>query len=298
MPKLIGSSLSTRGENPTGLEFFFGDEEVTARNKRRLILYPCAMGIALFLIGLSVFYEVDADASTLVSAAQVYAKLGLHDKALENCQKVLAKTPEHLEALLVMGLVYDLKGDFQKALSCYEKAENLHSDPELNKAILLAIADRHRQVGNFDKALACCSLLKEKFPHDKNPFLVEGMILAEQGMHEEAVEQFVMARGEPEKEIFALYYLGKSYCALHRMEEALKAFQSLASVDSKAFDVWMEIARIYACRGDKKKAEVALAEAYKLNPSLRNEADLSGPEWEGVRLGELPPPVPEEVKNS
>lgn len=92
-----------------------------------------------------------------------WMRLGKPHKALDDMDKLIALNPDPL-AYLSRGAVYRHLGEYEKALDDFGCGERMIPDDwdELGFG-LLQQADCHAELGDEDKALACCARLPDDF---------------------------------------------------------------------------------------------------------------------------------------
>jgi tetratricopeptide (TPR) repeat protein len=71
----------------------------------------------------------------------LYARYGLIDKAEQEFNKVLAQRKDYVPTLLNLGNIYYLNGEYDQAMSYYERASN--EDPDNAKAVLCVARVNH-----------------------------------------------------------------------------------------------------------------------------------------------------------
>jgi tetratricopeptide (TPR) repeat protein len=77
------------------------------------------------LIGCASTQEIKEDAETYYNRGIVYEKKGQYDKAISDFTKAIEINPGHADAYYTRGVVYYYKKDYEKALDDFYKAQNL-----------------------------------------------------------------------------------------------------------------------------------------------------------------------------
>jgi len=73
----------------------------------------------------------------------VYDGKGDHDKAITDYKRVIELEPNFIEAYALLGNAYDDSGEFDKALASYEDALALNPERSLRALILHDLAEKH-----------------------------------------------------------------------------------------------------------------------------------------------------------
>jgi tetratricopeptide (TPR) repeat protein len=81
--------------------------------------------ILTILIGCASTQEIKEDAETYYNRGIVYEKKGQYDKAISDFTKAIEINPGHADAYYTRGVVYYYKKDYEKALDDFYKAQNL-----------------------------------------------------------------------------------------------------------------------------------------------------------------------------
>jgi len=92
--------------------------------------------------------------------AVLYARYGLLDMA-EDEFKAIVRSEEYLPALINLGNIFYLKKDYLRALTFYERAEEVNSQ---NKTVVLSIAKVHHELENYGMVKQKYSLLEDLAP--------------------------------------------------------------------------------------------------------------------------------------
>ena len=108
-----------------------------------------AIFVAGFVAGV-VFSAWKLDSST-PRQAPTAAKSDERQQRIEGLEKMLAKTPDNMEALIQLGNDFFDGGNYGKAIEAYEKALRIKPD---NPDVLTDLGISYRRVGQSDKAAA------------------------------------------------------------------------------------------------------------------------------------------------
>ena len=111
-----------------------------------------------------------------LAAAEAYYNVENYDAAIKLLEKMdLSEPVLESQAQALLGDCYvnqekgkekgDAKGNYDKALSCYDKAIKIaDGNPELVPLYLIKKANVYSYLGQYDKSLACYQEVKDKYP--------------------------------------------------------------------------------------------------------------------------------------
>jgi tetratricopeptide (TPR) repeat protein len=109
----------------------------------RWILYGGALVVAgtLTTFGIVRPRRAEADADTLLSCADILARIGRFEAAIDDCEKALGQDPANRNGHIILAYASERTRDFPRAAREYEAALRLNRDPEMER---LLRADRAR----------------------------------------------------------------------------------------------------------------------------------------------------------
>ncbi|NOY09465.1 MAG: tetratricopeptide repeat protein [Spirochaetes bacterium] len=90
----------------------------------------------------------------------LYARFGMYRKAREQFERI-AKNGEHLPAVVNLGNIFFLKGDFDKALTYYKLAQKKDGS---NLSVLLGLARTYYELEVYDKAFSTFRTVRNRNP--------------------------------------------------------------------------------------------------------------------------------------
>lgn len=159
-----------------------------------------------------------------------------YGEALTYFSKGVRILPTHPAYYVNMGLCHSNLGNHDKALECYNKAENLGLiNVELlnNKGFSLV------ETNMFNQALLCYELALELNPDDLTLLSNKGTCLCKAGRHEEAIDFFDKALKINSEDIMLLN--NKALCleAVGRSIEALEIYNKALEIDSQSASVYI-----------------------------------------------------------
>lgn len=109
------------------------------------------------------------------------------EKALRMVQQVLSDQPDHLEALLLSGTIYQMKQEFDKAKDAYEKVLRLNAS---DQNVYLALGRLYWNENDLDNAQRVFEAMVSKFPDSYAAHYFQGKALAAQGKLAQAEDAF------------------------------------------------------------------------------------------------------------
>jgi tetratricopeptide (TPR) repeat protein/GNAT superfamily N-acetyltransferase len=200
-----------------------------------------------------------------LAMARQLRQAGRHADAARCYHALLAREPNHADALHEFGVLHHQCGYSERAIDLIGRAVALRPGTPAYHANL---AEAHRAVGQYQEALDCCGAalrLQPNYPEARNNL---GLSLHDLGRHAEAAEQFRAAlRMRPEFAL-ALNNLGTSLAALGRAEEALEAFRAAVSLDPNQALARSNLGQLLVDRGRAEEALPHCREAVRLQPDL------------------------------
>ena len=233
-------------------------------------------------------------------------------------QESLAKLNQEPNSPIIrreLGKLYAQKGDFDTALGYLEKlfAEEAGADPSLEKEIsdvkekrLRAKIDEKKaqlasNPGNaaiqnevaalereYDQLqLAGAERLVERYPNDLMYRFELGVLYFRTGNVDGAVEQLQKSRGQPQRRVASLNYLGQCYQQMGLPDMAADTFQEaineLPTMDGLKKELLYNLGSAYEVLGDQEKAVGAFKEIFKVDIGFRDVKD---------KITRRPPPKP------
>jgi tetratricopeptide (TPR) repeat protein len=234
-----------------------------------------------------------------LSLALQYHQNGHFDQATQLYQKVLAKDPQHADALHLLGVVALQQGDLGRAVERIGKAIAVRPGVPLFHCNL---AEAYRLLGQPDRAVGCCRTALRLQPHYPEAANNLGLALQAQGKWEEASDQFHAAirmkpdyamahnnlgnalreRGDKTQALAhfrqavqldanlaeAHTNLGQLLLEVHQLSEALTHCRAAVQLRSRFPEAHNNLGNVLREQGQLLEAKAAYAEALRLNPDL------------------------------
>lgn len=175
--------------------------------------------------------------------------------------KVSYKSPGALNGI---GLVYQKKGETQKAIESFEKAIRIH--PKYASAynnlgnVYSEIGKKEEAVKLFKKAIEVNSKYFEAYNN-------LGNVYSEMGMREEGITLYKKVIELNPEDQDAYYNLGNAYNEIGKKEEGISAFKRAIEVNPRDVFALNNLGAIYALSGKRKEAEKLFKKAIRIDPN-------------------------------
>lgn len=188
----------------------------------------------------------------------VYQEKGDWGRALSAYQTALDLSPRHSRACYNIGNIYRAEGRVNEALLMYKKAvafDPQFSDGYLNiGGIFVGRKDWEEAKRYFEKAVRADAL------NAKAHFSL-GLVHEQLGRLSEAVQSYEKAiKAQPRNPEF-YFYLGHAYDTLKNSKEAEKAYLKVVSLSSNHVKAWVGLSKLAFEAKDYKKALLYIEEA-------------------------------------
>jgi tetratricopeptide (TPR) repeat protein len=215
-----------------------------------------------------------------------------HEQALHILREIGERVEEGW-ALVGLGILYGLEGDYAQALRCCEQALVIFGETGAQhgqEQTLPELVEINAWLGDYARARACCEQgleIRHKTPTMQNYLiLLQGQISHYLGDHRAAREcaqkalQFALKRDRPGTEAEALILLGHALSGLDQIADAAAAYRQSAAlyrtldrIEYGAASPLAELARLAAAQGDQPQA---LAYADEVLSILETHPELEG----------------------
>jgi tetratricopeptide (TPR) repeat protein len=160
-------------------------------------------------------------AEPYIRLGSLYASSGQYDQALAKLKDAARADPRSQTTLMVMGVLYEQKGDIPKARETYERL--LAIDPRFVPAAnnLAWIYAEHG--GDKEKALQLAQMAKERAPDDPRISDTLGWILYKRGIYQSALSLLKESATKLPDNPQVQYHLGMVYAQLGDKDKARQA---------------------------------------------------------------------------
>ncbi len=167
----------------------------------------------------------------LLEEAKRFSREGNAQAALDVYNKLIAEDYKNTEAHFQRGVLFNLKGDFGKAMKCYQtvlELEPAHAESSIALSVLL------NDVGRYEDAKLIFDRANKRVRND-----------SENGIIDPHINRRFSAKH---------YELAEMYYSYNRYEEALFEYNKAVALDPANFEIRIKIAKVYAKKGFKTKS--------------------------------------------
>lgn len=188
---------------------------------------------------------------------------GRNQEALDVLAPLLARLPEDLALLQMMGKAHVAAGQYDEAIELLEGARQLHPDQFKLELFLGLALDGKKQP---KRALPLLERACELSPGYGPAQSARGETLTKLGRFAEAEEALTKAREAGEEDLRTLVLLGQVQLEQGALERAAETGRLATTAFPRAAPAWTLLAEAEARAGRTEPARTALAEAERLNP--------------------------------
>ena len=244
-------------------------------NRNRWIAYPAAAAFVLMLLlAAKLRTEGEPELGTLINGADILAKVGAHDKAIQECEKVLERDPGNLQAHLILAFAHDRLSNYEDSLRSYDRALALCEEEELGRDIHLAIADLHRKHERFHAAADKTREIEQRYGCSPDVTLVHALAVEKMGDVDEAADLLSRSVVDHPEDKRSRFHLGRVCLEHGRLVEAEEAFESLSEEPGAPYGAWYQLAVTRAWLGRDTAMYEALEQAAQSYPALTTKSIL------------------------
>jgi membrane associated rhomboid family serine protease/Flp pilus assembly protein TadD len=241
---IIGPHLM---EEPTRRAFF-----------NRLVL----IAAAFFLVGFWYFVKQKRGYVADIQKARQAMTVGHTDDVIRNLQSAVARDPDNLDALHMLGLAYMSKNDYPHAQNALERFSQIERNNVGVKYILgLTYAEQHK----YEDARRVYSELTEQQPNNTGAWTMLGASLDGLNRDEDAVAAYNKALSLNPGNTEAYRELGLAQAKLSRFQEAAVTLQKAAELEPKDGEIQKDLADVYTVMGNSAAAAEATRRAQELS---------------------------------
>ena len=186
--------------------------------------------------------------------AFVLNRMGETDKAVDQWEKTVREDAGNAAIHINLGLSYEGKGEYNKALESYKKAQSL--DPS-DKAININLGNAYEGLGRVPEAFESYTKGLESGKRDLAAYNIF-LLSRKRNDGDRAEKMYALLKKESPSSIYCARASGEMDMLKGDTAKALAAYEAIKEKDRDAHD-WYAIARVYAARGQRAKADGALA---------------------------------------
>ena len=159
--------------------------------------------------------------STYANLGEVYARQGKVEQAIREFETVVAKSPQQLSALMILGMLYEQQKDFPRATAKYEEAlrVNARFAPAANNLAWILL----EHGGDKERALSYAETAQQGLPRD--PYIADtlGWVYYRKQMYAKSVSLLKEAVDRLPEHPVILYHYGMAQYANNNSVEAKKS---------------------------------------------------------------------------
>lgn len=209
-----------------------------------------------------------------------YVKVGKIEEGINLISKLIGKTPELKEKVrytAVLAEAYFEAKDYKNALKfASDVFQNDASDEDVASKAVYVLANSHRELGEFDKALSVLSKAWERYPGSKfiqEVFFSVGAVYYDMGEYENAIgifEKFLKLYSDGESYKNALFFLAYSYFKLGYWDKSANLFRRFVREfpkDEFTVEAYFNVAESFYNMGKYEDAIREYRNVYKLFPN-------------------------------
>ena len=145
--------------------------------------------------------------------AQTYLGTKQWDKAINTYERIMSYSPTRTDVLGILIQLYGQNKDYDNIIRCLDRVENIEGASEQTALSKMHI---YSLKGEKDKELQVLEDLVKKHPNDMNYRVMKGNWLIQNGMHEEAFEEYQFALRQDPKHVAARLSLLDYYRTLDK----------------------------------------------------------------------------------
>jgi len=205
--------------------------------------------------------------------AVIYSRVGRIDDALEKLKEAIKLKPDHREAYMGAGLLYEIKKDYREAVKNFEKA--LEIDP-VNTVLYHHIGMLYYKLKDTASAVRQYETLIKIDPKDAAAYLEWANIYLKDKKTAEAIAVLEKAAKNGIKNIEIYVMAGYVYTESGDFDKAAASFTAAQELDADNPKVYFFRGILHEKKGDRELAVKDLREAIKLKASFAEAYNYLG----------------------
>lgn len=202
---------------------------------------------------------------SIFNKAIEFQKAGNPAEAEKLYFQVLQQTPDHPDALHLLGLLYSQYKEAKRAEEYLQRAVEVFPDSEVYQT---SLGQLFASMGDTDRAIKCFEEAIEIDPDFPKPYFGLAKIYRDKEELEKAEEYFRKTVACAPNHFGAWNNLGNVLQKNEKTDEALECFQRVIEIKPDIAEVQNNIAGIWKIKGENDKAEEGYKEAIRLNPGF------------------------------
>ncbi|MFP5206350.1 MAG: tetratricopeptide repeat protein [Acidobacteriota bacterium] len=185
------------------------------------------------------------------------------DEAIAEFEKIIQIQPQNIENRMVLGQLYTVKHQPQKAEEEFRAAQAIEPDSE---DVVLNLVRLYATSGDLPHAIKTIEMVPEDQRSPKMEFTL-GSLYDQVKQPQNAVAAYKRAAEMQPDDLQTMDALAQALLNDDQLEEALKQYQTLASADPENSEALIHIAEIQRRLGKYDDALATVRKARKLDPS-------------------------------
>ena len=203
-----------------------------------------------------------------------------NEKKIEYYQQPTDLKSTFADAYHNMGIAYSNKGNFAKAIKCYNKA--IKKNPN-NAEVYISFGDAYLGKGNYDNAIGYYEKAIEFFPNEAAIYNNLGIAYDEKGNFDEAIKCYEKVIKLNPDDAAAYNNLGLVYYTKSNSEKAIVYFEKAIELNPNYADAYNNMGIAYCGKADFDKGIKCYEKAIKLNPDARTYNNM-GIAYDAIKL--------------
>ncbi|MDR2579291.1 MAG: tetratricopeptide repeat protein [Chitinispirillales bacterium] len=184
--------------------------------------------------------------------AFVLNRMGETDKAVAHWEQTVVQESNNATIHINLGLSYESRGEYERALTSYRAAQSLNP---ADKAIHINIGNAFKGMGRVPEAFEAYTAGLGSNKRDMAAFNIF-LLAGQQNDSDRAERMYALLQREFPSSVYFSRVSGEMYLMRGDTAKAVSTYQAIS--DKDAHD-WFTLSRIYASRGERQRAEGALA---------------------------------------
>ena len=185
--------------------------------------------------------------------------------AIVMAKNAVTLNPKSSEAYTILGKIYTVTGDSNKAIEAYHRALDLKPDDRDLYIFLGSLQASHRMLKESEKTF---NQMIERFPDEKEGYFYLGKVYIEDEQYDKAIDIFnslVERRGESAAQAYV--ELGGIYAIQKQFSKAEDSYRKALALDHFNLAARLNLAQVLASQKKYSESYQTLEELSKLAPS-------------------------------
>lgn len=174
----------------------------------------------------------------LQTAVKAY-ELGDFSRAQRTLETLLQKAPGHFDAVHLLGVVLDARGEYRQAINHLQRAVNINKG---NAEAWNNLGSAYRHNGDFTAALGCFETALRLAPNPYRELINSGHVYAEVKRFDEAHRAYTAALAARPNSDRACFYLGITAEKQQQNESAIAHYRRALELNAEADDARFRLA--------------------------------------------------------